>query len=410
MSQNEYMKICYVANYIEIPYTGGTGSGGATHVYEVASGLRKAGHQILLLCAKAPKQPRQEILDGIKIKRIFKNYGMLYYFLKRWPLLWPVVKWPYHFSKHLYESIVLFLFLLKEPCGLVYERSSLGTKVHCFFYRLLNIPLIIEVNDYHDNISCKTAQFIVTPNRSAILSQYRDKTEELQWGANIELFKPGISTDTLKKEYKIQDKKVVLIVCSGVPWHGLNELIIAAKTVIQKRSGLVFMVVGGGEHFSRYKEKVCSFGLNDNFIFTGVVKYSKIPEFMNMADICVAPYNSGLSKIGNQRELFASPLKVFEYMACAKPVVLTNIANKNMIIEHMRNGILIKEDSPEDISVAIIDLLENGSLRFNLGKNARETAERNFSWQSHIKSLERIFLSAQTANNKRGDACGIFLK
>jgi starch synthase len=389
------MKICYVANYIQIPYYGGKGSGGTTHTYEVAKGLVERGHVVHLLCSIGLGQAKSEDIDGISVKRIFKDPGKLYYILKDNMLIWVFLKWPYHLFKHFRESTILVLFLLRNKCDIVYERSSLGTKIHSLIYLIFGISLVVEVNDYRDRISSLVAKFIITPNKSVIFPWCRKKVKELPWGANIKIFRPGLMTSELKHKYAVGDKKIVLIVCSGIPWHGLDELIEAVRIIVPKRNDIVFMVVGGGPHFQEYEQKVSFFGLGNKFIFAGVVDYPKVPEFVNMADIAVAPYNSVLHSAGRQRELFASPLKVFEYMACAKPVIITDIANKNNIIEHMQTGIVVKTDSPKDLAGAILDLCNNEPLCFKLGMNARNVVEKRFSWESHIQELEKTFIAAK---------------
>jgi len=56
------MNICYVANSIEIPYRGGKGSGGATHVYEVAKGLVDRGIRFICFAAQAGDRLKAKIL------------------------------------------------------------------------------------------------------------------------------------------------------------------------------------------------------------------------------------------------------------------------------------------------------------------------------------------------------------
>lgn len=392
------MKICYVANYIQIPYQGGKGSGGATHAYEVAKGLVERGQAVYLLCGIGLGQASSENIDGIYIKRMFRVPGKLYYVLKRNPLVWLFLRWPYHFLKHSYESVILVFFLLRNKCEIVYERSSLGTKIHSLIYWVFGINLVVEINDYQDSVSNSIAKAIITPNEAVIASRFKKKVQELSWGANTKIFFPSLAIGDLKHKYVIGDKKIVLIVCSGIPWHGLGDLIEAAGIIIleRMRNNVVFMVVGGGSHFQEYKEKICSLGLNDKFIFTGVVDYANVPEFINMADVTVAPYNSMLHSASSHRELYACPLKVLEYMACAKPVVITKIANQNNIVEHMQTGVVIKTDSPEDLAAAILGLCDNEPLRFKLGMNARSIIENKFSWQNHVQELEKVLFAVQS--------------
>lgn len=384
------MKICYIANGIELPYRNGLGSGGSTHVYEIAKGLHKLGHNVNLVCRRSPGQSIKENFDGIIIYRMFRSSGSLYLKLRKNKLLWGIVKVPYYVLKLVIEVISLALFLKRNSCEIVYERSSASTKIRSLLYFIFRLPLILEVNDYCDYISIKMAKAIITPNKIVLPLFVQHKTKELPWGANIEIFRPNIDGKEIRRFYNLEEKKVALIVCSGLAWHGLGELIDAAKLVTEEIDNVVFMVVGGGSHLIEYEKKIQAKGLKDKFVFIGSVDYSQVPMFISAADITLAPYNSLLNQHDRQRALYASPLKVFEYMACAKPVIITHVGNKSNIIENLKTGIVIKEDSPEDLADAILYLFKNKDLRDYLGKNAREVVEHNFSWQSHVEELNKI--------------------
>lgn len=396
------MKICYVATVVEMPYVGGIYGGGATHTYEVAGGLVSRGHLVHLLCCRGEGQAETEEVDGIMVKRVFKHPGRVCNALRRYRTLWMFLKWPYHFLRHLNTGIAVFMFLLKNRSDVVYERCTIATGMHCLVYFLLRIPVFLEINDFHDPISNRAARSMVVPNRMAVPRKYRHKAKELSWGANTESFSPRKERDDLRSRYSLGDKKIILIVCSGVPWHGLDDVIAAAGIMSSKCRDAVFMVVGGGDHFSSYIDKVRSLGLRDKFVFTGTVEYKKVPEYMAACDITIAPYTSELRNDRKGRDMFASPIKVFEYMACGKPVIITGVANANRVIEHMRTGIVIREDEPEELAGAILGLLADESLCSELGKNARAAAEEKFSWQAHVREIEEMLSSRGEKNKKAG--------
>jgi glycosyltransferase involved in cell wall biosynthesis len=254
--------------------------------------------------------------------------------------------------------------------------------------------MVLEVNDYYDSVSIKNAKYIVTPNKRVLPQEVSYKTIEHQWGANIDIFRPGIDAGKLRDRYSLHNKRIAVIVCSGLPWHGLDDVIDSAEMVVENMPDVVFMIVGGGIDPLGYKDKINSLKLANVIIFTGPVKYSEVPEYISLADVALAPYNSLLKSLLKKgcrlREFSASPLKVFEYMACGKPVIVTEVANKNNIITHMETGIVISEDSPCEIAEAILSLLKNYELRDRLGKNARIEVENRFSWDKHVNELEKI--------------------
>jgi len=388
------MKICYIVRLIDVPYVSGICAGGSTHAYEVSRNLVKNGHTVYLFCPQGVGQKKREELDGINISRLFKHDGKICLFFKKNAYIWNITRPFFYFLKYFKESILLTRALLSFKCDVIYERSSQATRIFCLFYRLLKIPFVLEINDFYEPFSLRLAKFIVTPNKVVIPKCYHAKVKAMPWGVNIAIFKPLEGSGELRSRYGLGNKKVVTLVCSGFIWHGIEDLISAAALVINKDKEIVFMIVGGGDYFSVFKDRVNSLGLTKNFIFTGPVDYLMVPELIALSDITVAPYSSLLRKLGKNRELYATPLKVLEYMACAKPTVITDVANKNGIIEHMVTGLVVKEDSPSELADAVSYLAKDEQLRTAMGRKAREVVENKFSWQLHVEELEEIFVNS----------------
>jgi glycosyltransferase involved in cell wall biosynthesis len=392
------MKICYIVRSIDVPYVSGICAGGSTHAYEVSRNLVKNGHTVYLFCSQGTGQKKREELDGVDINRLFKHDGKICIFFKKNAYIWKITRPFFYFFKYFKESILLTRALFCFKCDVIYERSSQATRIFSLFYRLLKIPLVLEVNDFYEPFSLRFAKSIVTPNKVVIPKCYHAKVKAMPWGVNIAIFKPLEGRGELRSRYGLENRKVVTLVCSGFIWHGIDDLISAAALVINKDKEIVFMIVGGGDYFSVFKDRVNSLGLIKNFIFTGPVDYLMVPELIALSDITVAPYSSLLKKLGKNRELYATPLKVLEYMACAKPAVITDVANKNGIIEHMVTGLVVKEDSPLELADAISYLAKDKQLRISMGRKAREVVENKFSWQLHVKELEKIFVNTAKLN------------
>jgi len=67
------------------------------------------------------------------------------------------------------------------------------------------------------------------------------------------------------------------------------------------------------------------------------------------------------------------PVKVFEYLAMAKPVIATNLKGVSQIVKHEGNGLLIEPDDPEAMAKAILRIYQDEKLREKLRRNARKS-------------------------------------
>ena len=149
----------------------------------------------------------------------------------------------------------------------------------------------------------------------------------------------------------------------------------------------------GGPQLEGYRARVEQNGLAPSFRFTGAVAYESVPRLIAACDIALAPYTSKLGE--NERNLFACPMKVLEYMACGVPPIVTRLANSRCLVEDGVDGILIEEDSPAAIADAICYLLDSPERRAALGARARESALRHYSWAQHCRALNELFMSAR---------------
>jgi glycosyltransferase involved in cell wall biosynthesis len=131
-----------------------------------------------------------------------------------------------------------------------------------------------------------------------------------------------------------------------------------------------------------WKNKVKKKGLQDAFIFTGQVPYKKVPEYIGVMDICVAPHQ----KDSNQ----ASPVKIFDYMACGRPIVASDIEAAREIIGESECALLVSSEKVNDLAKGIISLIEDGERRKEMSIRGREYAVYNFDRKRLAEDLISI--------------------
>lgn len=160
---------------------------------------------------------------------------------------------------------------------------------------------------------------------------------------------------------------------------GLTYLLDSAMQLKTMHYQVKFIIVGGGILYSKLKDMIVKMNLVDSVELKGEI--INVERYLKMFDIFILP--SLYEGFGN----------VFiEAMSYMIPVIGTNVTGINEIISNNINGILIKPKSTNDITRAIIQLIENPRLRKNLGKEGRKTVEKKFTIQQTVKGLENIFV------------------
>lgn len=144
-----------------------------------------------------------------------------------------------------------------------------------------------------------------------------------------------------------------------------------------------FLIVGSEGNIKYHKKLAKRYNVHDRVIFTGMVPYSKIPLYISAMDIGLIPFEtSGIAEN-------ALPLKLFEYMACERPVISTEISAVKKAV-----GNMILYSSNSDDYIKKINLLNDDSkLRKKLGKKGRRLVEKEYNWKVLIKELERILIN-----------------
>ena len=87
----------------------------------------------------------------------------------------------------------------------------------------------------------------------------------------------------------------------------------------------------------------------------------------------------------------SSPIKLMEYLAMAKPVILTDIAAHRSALGELKCGYFVGDHQPESIARGITAVIEKRSELEPLGALARKTALENFTWQRQAVKVKTYF-------------------
>lgn len=179
------------------------------------------------------------------------------------------------------------------------------------------------------------------------------------------------------------------------PWQGVEYLVKAAPFILSKFPECRFLIVGDGVMKDDLIKLCKELRVEESFIFTGVIAYDRVPLYINASDTCTAPFI-----IARNAKIGLSPLKLYEYMACGKPVVASNISGVSDVLESSEGGIPILPENPDALAEGILKLLEDPSLRMKLGSKGLSYVTENYSWYSVAKKVNEVCKSGIEAKIK----------
>lgn len=106
--------------------------------------------------------------------------------------------------------------------------------------------------------------------------------------------------------------------------------------------------------------------------FLGWIEPDKMPEYLSSIDIGLLPLIQNI-----KFNLAKSPVKLFEYFACARPVVASTQGEAVYFVEDGVNGFLARNE--EEFTAKLKKLIVSLPLRRSMGKKGRKTAEEKLS-------------------------------
>ena len=376
-------------------------TGDAVHVRELVANLASLGHRVSLVAGSNQEQS-DELQSLEKHPNIQISYNK------------NIFKIPFPRSRDISGIITCLKIARGNPPDVIYERSF-SPKIGVVLSKILRKPFVVEINGIVEEEAKLLGNYINHKFTKGIRQKFRqhffnsankivavtqgikedlknrynippDKIVVIPNGANTELFRP-MDQATVKKERGLsQNNKYVCFVGNLAPWQGVEYLIKAAPMVLEKVPEAKFLIVGDGMMREKLEKMVNKIGSDNKFIFTGVIPYEEVPEFINISDICVcpSPVDSYFQTSGG------SSLKIFEYLACGKPVVTGDIRGDRDLVVDSNSGFAVKSEDYEELSKAILKLLEDEELRQQMGRNGREAVVKNYSWKRTAEKVAEV--------------------
>jgi glycosyltransferase involved in cell wall biosynthesis len=380
------VKILYVATDQRVPGR----TGGSVHVEEVAGGLAARGHEMHVLALSGGPRVSGTAPSGYQLHPARLPFENRFF---RWTTGRQVgelldrggfdtlMERYYNFGgegiRAAHERGVPSLLEVNSP--LKDHPRSLKNALD----RLLLVRPMRRLRDRQ----CREASALVTPLLTIVPEDTpRDKVHRVNWGANVERFRP----DVPKKELPIpRGAKVVVFSGSFRPWHGADLLIESVPEVLARDPDAFFLLIGSGPSFPATRARVRKLGIEERCLFTGAVPYDEMPSYVRSASVGVAPYQP--SRLGQMKlGFYWSPLKIFEYMAMALPVVTLDVSPLAEIVRPGKEGLLVPEGDASALARAIAALLADPARARSLGEAGRDRVVARYSWQRHCEQLESI--------------------
>lgn len=200
-------------------------------------------------------------------------------------------------------------------------------------------------------------------------------------GVDIEKYCPRNSS-VASNQIKIpENMKVLGTVARMTPEKGHLQLIEAFARIHERYDNVVLLLVGDGQLRESIESKIACYDLQDRILIAGQIK--EVELVYPMLDAYISPsLTEGM------------PMAVLEAMACALPVIATDVGEVGTIVNESEAGYVVPPNDIGRLADAIgLFLIQDEKRIAGMGSRARNYVENNYTDAKQAHEFARFYQS-----------------
>jgi len=349
-------------------------SANSVNVMKMCNAFIALGHQVTILTGKLLEEPSKifsqyKIDSNINLQTV--DFSIFFKNLKLWKIagivkLIKANKPDLLYTRNIKAAIILSFLgfkIIYEVHGNIFEKNS-------FIMKITKQKLLCNKNILKIVVISEALKLLIGKNKNIFNKTIvaHDAADEPYSNEKIEL--PDQSKYALKVGY------------TGHLYSGRGiDLIL---DIAEKIPDMAFYLVGGTEADINHWKKIVK---TENVYFLGFILHKEIEKFQNSFDILLAPYQKNVAISGNagNTAAFMSPLKVFEYMASNKAMVISNLPVLSEVLDRTI-AIMPKYDDREQW-IEALNSLRDENLRNTLANSAYTRFIQKHTWYERAKGI-----------------------
>jgi colanic acid biosynthesis glycosyl transferase WcaI len=406
------LKILYLSQYF-LPEVGAT----QIRAFEMAAGLIKAGHQVTMI-TEMPNHPQGIIFTGFKGKlfdrAVLDNIEIVRVWVRASPKKNFINRLIFYLS-YMLMAVAGGLYIARKKYDMIYATSpplTVGGAALMLSY-LRKIRMVFEIRDIWPDSAVMLGEL---NNKHAIALSHKlehacyhharhivvthqdmcdhlvkkgipaAKITIIANGSNTQLF--YFQTDKrmhLRREYHWENKFVVVYTGIFGIAQNLKIVLKAAQILLRQDKQVQFLLIGDGPERMTVLTELERLSL-PNILCLPAQPREHIPSFLSAADAAWVP-------VVNKRLIGLMPSKLFDALACERPVILGAVGPACQLLEKYGAGVVIAPEDPDALAAAILRLKTMPEWCQEMGKAGRKLVQDRFSRKKQAAQLNRMLES-----------------
>jgi len=381
------------------------------HIHEMCRAFSLLGYNVVKVALHAEEQPGKESRPGLISRAATRLPGWAYELLE--------------LGYNLVGIPRLYLAVKAHRPQFIYERYSLSNLSGVAVSKLTGTPLVLEVNSplaWEKSryggltfqalaqrletwiVNSATRTIAVTGVLKRMLADQGaapDRIVVMPNGVNPEDYdgmraidRPcglagDAATDNGRTAENGDDGALLGFVGWFRQWHGLSEMLAALEDRQIFRKGARLLLVGDGPARPELERFISQHNLEDRITITGPVDRRALLGHLARMDIALQPAATG----------YASPMKLFEYLAAGKAVVAPDQENIREVVRHGVDALLFPPGDWRAFAQRVEELLRDPALRQRLGQAGQQAIHDNhWTWQGNASRVVDMVNRGETGS------------
>jgi len=175
------------------------------------------------------------------------------------------------------------------------------------------------------------------------------------------------------------DSQIVTIIANlRHPVKNYPMFLSAARIVHDASPGTKFVIAGEGELLPSLRKLAAELGIDGSVFFLG--RCDRVGDLLAMSDVCA---------LSSTAEGFSNA--ILEYMAAAKPVVVTDVGGAREAVVDGVTGYLVPSNDHSAMAARIVFLLQNRDAAREMGERGRKITGARFSCEAQLANTEELY-------------------
>ena len=214
------------------------------------------------------------------------------------------------------------------------------------------------------------------------------KTKLLLFPVDTGLFHPSVDCSEVRQQWGFSESdQIIVFIGTLFNFSGLDAFIQEFPRVVREVPEAKLLIVGDGPQRPKLERIIIELGLARQVTITGFQPYKTMPQYINLANICINTF------VISESTMDIFPAKMMQYIACGKATVATALHGIMTLLPGESHGV-VYANSATEMADGVISLMKSAERRHQLENAGLDYIKQKHNYEIISRQLETILEEA----------------